>query len=122
MYFKSSQSFVTFVTMSSSQLQTGSKPPQISTKQSQREHLWLEVVEFLKSLNFDEYIDVFSNEGFDRMDALYDANMEDLRDMKIKRGHAKIILFQIEQYKSSKNNLSPNKKVRFGGGGGTFLF
>lgn len=105
----------------SSQSQTGSKPPQISTKQTQREQLWLEVVEFLKSLNFDEYIDVFANEGFDRMDALYDANMEDLRDMKIKRGHAKIMLYQIEQYKSSKNNLSP-KKVRFGGGGGIFIY
>ena len=77
----------------------------------------------MKSLNFEEYIDVFSDEGFDRMDALYDANMEDLRDMKIKRGHAKILLFQIEQYKSSKNGLSPNnnKKVRFGGGGGILL-
>ena len=96
--------------------QTGtnrSKPPQIVTAQNQREQLWLEVVDFLKSLNFEEYIDVFSSEGFDRMDALYDINMDDLRDMKIKRGHAKILLFQVEQYKLAKHNH--NKKVRFGG-------
>ena len=109
----------------SSHAQNGSKPPSISTSitsQTEREQLWQEVVQFLKSLKFDEYIDVFASEGFDRMIALYDIDMDDLRGMKVKRGHAKIILVQIEQYKASKNNLSPNKRVRFGNSGKQHIY
>ena len=63
---------------------------------------WLEVVEFLKSLNFGQYIDRFRSEGFDRMDALLDIDMDDLRDMNVKRGHAKMLLTQINIAKASK--------------------
>ena len=93
---------------------SAAKPPQIETSTNRRDNLWLEVVEFLKSNNFDQYVDTFQREGFDRMDALFDINMDDLRDMKIKRGHAKILLYQIEQYKLARNIDTPNKKVRFG--------
>ena len=70
---------------------------------------WLEVVEFLKSLNFGQYIDRFQSEGFDRMDALFDIDMDDLRDMNVKRGHAKILLTQINLIKASDciNNKQP---------------
>eukprot|EP01084_Bolivina_argentea_P237989 399857_1 len=96
-------------------------PQPITTTQTYREHLWLEVVDFLKTYGFDEYIDAFKSEGFDRMAALYDLSMDDLRDMQVKRGHAKILLNQIEQLKS-KNALSPsNKKVRFGDGGASTI-
>ena len=102
--------------MASSQTLTSKtvKPSNINTVQNGRHNAWLAVVDFLKTLELDEYIDVFQTEGFDRMDALFDINMDDLRDMKIKRGHAKLLLANIEQIKQKQNNLH-SKKVRFGG-------
>jgi len=41
-------------------------------------------------------------DGFDRMDALFDIDMDDLRDMNVKRGHAKMMLAQINLIKASE--------------------
>ena len=90
-----------------------SKPTPIDVQpRSQKSIQWEEVVNFLKASGFDhEYImDTFQSEGFDRMEALFDLNAEDLKDMKIKRGHAKLILIKIEEYRTAHNP----RRVRFG--------
>lgn len=92
--------------------QTTSKVPKIDTgSRSQRSIQWEEVVNFLTAHGFDEYTETFQSEGFDRMEALFDINMEDLKELQIKRGHAKMILKQIEEFKTSASA----RRVRFGG-------
>ena len=83
---------------------------------SSRKDLWNEVVEFLKSMKFDEYIETFKLEGFDRMDAICDLNMDDLRDMKVKKGHAKILLTQINLIKAKNTDTNNNQKTAKLGG------
>eukprot|EP01084_Bolivina_argentea_P216792 368219_1 len=76
-----------------------------------RQSLWLEVVDFLKTLKLDEYIDAFQSEGFDSLESLNQMEMADLSDMKVKKGHAKLLLHHIGQMKA--NTLSAGKRVQF---------
>eukprot|EP00485_Elphidium_margaritaceum_P016054 CAMPEP_0202728686 /NCGR_PEP_ID=MMETSP1385-20130828/185752_1 /ASSEMBLY_ACC=CAM_ASM_000861 /TAXON_ID=933848 /ORGANISM="Elphidium margaritaceum" /LENGTH=704 /DNA_ID=CAMNT_0049394937 /DNA_START=30 /DNA_END=2144 /DNA_ORIENTATION=- len=87
-------------------------PLSISTPADQS---WLEVIDFLKSIKLEQYIDVFEAEGFDRMEALCELTAVDLTEMNIKRGHAKILL----RHTAKWNPVSPSKKVRFGANGST---
>ncbi|KAL8278409.1 hypothetical protein RQP46_009099 [Phenoliferia psychrophenolica] len=49
------------------------------------------VVSFLEALELNEYITIFLNEGFDRMESLVDAQEDDFAAMGVKRGHRRII-------------------------------
>ena len=58
-----------------------------------------EVVEWLNMLSFHEYIDNFIQNGYDRFDAIYKMEKEDLKDIGVKMGHIKVILQAIETEK-----------------------
>ena len=82
-----------------------------ATTMKSRDYLWNEVEQFLTSMKFEEYISNFKSEGFDRMDAIYDINMDDLRDMNVKKGHAKILLAQINLIKAKNGNTDNNNNI-----------
>lgn len=56
-----------------------------------------EVLDFLSRITFQRYAYILRKEGFTCMEALSRIDMDDLVAMKVKRGHAKLILLKIEQ-------------------------
>lgn len=51
-----------------------------------------EVIQWLKELSLAQYAHTFTKEGFDRLEALALLRPEDLSNMSVKKGHARIIL------------------------------
>ena len=75
------------------------KLSEIDKQYLHRIQLKREVVEWLNMLSFHEYIDNFIQNGYDRFDAIYKMEKEDLKDIGVKMGHIKVILQAIETEK-----------------------
>eukprot|EP01135_Chromosphaera_perkinsii_P000830 Nk52_evm118s151 gene=Nk52_evmTU118s151 len=60
-----------------------------------------EVKDWLGNLNLGQYYATFQKEGFDSMLAVQEITAEDLECMKLKRGHAKIVLRQVENLRAA---------------------
>lgn len=62
------------------------------TEKIQEQHEATSVLGFLKSVKLDQYHAVLDENGFDTMDSLAEITVEDLTEMKVKLGHARLII------------------------------
>ena len=54
---------------------------------------------FLQALDLEDYFENLVRNGYDRMDTLYCATMEDLQGIDIKQGHARLLLDNAKLHK-----------------------
>jgi len=81
--------------------------------------------EWLQQIQLQQYIGIFKEDGFDKLDAILEIENEDLIDMNIKKGHRKMLLKKIKCLKdlcksinvnnNSNNNNSDTKSMRTNG-------
>eukprot|EP01135_Chromosphaera_perkinsii_P011034 Nk52_evm1s2317 gene=Nk52_evmTU1s2317 len=73
------------------------------------------VSSWLEALNLKEYVKQFEEEGFDSMYAIRELKEKDLEEMKVKRGHRRIILKGIEKIIAADMQQQHSQRGSFSG-------
>ncbi|DAZ99774.1 TPA: hypothetical protein N0F65_001283 [Lagenidium giganteum] len=63
---------------------------------------------WLKSLNMDEYTKHFEKDGFDTLRGVATIEEDDLIDMRVKKGHRRVVLSHIEELRSQLAQMDEN--------------
>eukprot|EP01084_Bolivina_argentea_P226104 381977_1 len=67
---------------------------------------WIQITEWLHSLNYSNYIKLFKDGGYDLWEIIYDLSIDDLKSLGILPGHSKRIYHKLQLKKELKNNIS----------------
>jgi hypothetical protein len=65
---------------------------------------------WLKSLKMDEYTENFERDGFDTLRGVATIDEEDLIDMRVKKGHRRVVLSHIEELRNQLAILDENSQ------------
>ena len=67
---------------------------------------WNDIKQWLQSLNYGNYTDLFQQNGYDLWEIMYQVTIEDLKDIGIKSGHAKRIHTKLLSKKNTKEGIN----------------
>ncbi|KAL1924909.1 uncharacterized protein VTP21DRAFT_4563 [Calcarisporiella thermophila] len=82
-----------------------------------------EVMEFLSRLGLEIYCDRFLEEGFEELPSLYEVTEEDLVEMRVKRGHRRLIQLEIAKVRKLPSpSLQTYFQTKFAQMPASFLF